>query len=297
MEHLNSLQPFYNELHKLREIYPNAIINQITLKGNFSRGIALDTATRSNYINDNDIIFFIDVDITYRTESLERIRKNTIQHKQVYLPIVFSQYDPKRIQHHYHQPSSDEQNFTFKFDNNYDFYHNVNINYETGYFRQYGYGICAIYKSDILHPAINGFNTDINGWGLEDVKFLEKIIKLNQKPLLVLTNTAADENTVAVVDDHALVADFNKQKESPSSGATTGAHEKPLRILIFRSVDPSLVHVFHDIHCDENLEESQYVMCLGTKANTFGSYKQIESVLLNNKSIIEFISMINVNTK
>eukprot|EP00058_Branchiostoma_floridae_P011136 XP_002596624.1 hypothetical protein BRAFLDRAFT_78480 [Branchiostoma floridae] len=42
-------------------------------------------------------------------------------------------------------------------------------------------------------------------------------------------------------------------------------------INIFRATDPGLVHVYHPIHCDPLLPEKQYKMCLGSKANTYGS--------------------------
>ncbi|XP_066294539.1 chondroitin sulfate synthase 1-like [Branchiostoma lanceolatum] len=42
-------------------------------------------------------------------------------------------------------------------------------------------------------------------------------------------------------------------------------------IKIFRVTDPGLVHVYHPIHCDPQLSERQYKMCLGSKANTYGS--------------------------
>lgn len=229
------------------------------MAGNFSRGKALDTAARSSFISSKDIIFFVDVDMIFQEESLDRIRINTIEHKQVYLPIVFSQYDPKRV----HRRANVS-------------YLSEDVAYESGYFRQFGYGICAIYKSDIMNPLINGFNTDITGWGLEDVKFLEQIIKLNQKPRAMLLNTA----------DTATM-------NSPNVGPFITSIEKSLRLSVFRAPDPSLVHVFHPIECDRNLEESQYLMCIGTKANTFGSYKQIESVLLSNKSIIEYFAVVN----
>lgn len=254
------LQPFLNELSKLKVAFPAATINYITLNGNFSRGKALDIAARSSYINDNDIIFFIDVDMTFRKETLDRVRRNTIIHRQVYFPIVFSQYDPSRVRHSDVVPN-DPDNM---------------LGYESGFFRQFGYGICAIYKSDILNPNIDGFNTDITGWGLEDVKMLERIIKLNQNKPSQLLNTA----------DGA---------DGPSSIALNYESLKPKMLSVFRSPDDTLIHVFHPINCDKNLEESQYQMCQGTKANTLGSYKQIESVLLSNRTIMEYLFVNRLN--
>lgn len=251
----NDLMPYYQELNKLQIKYPLTRINHITLNGNFSRGIALNEATHSTFIRMEQIIFFIDVDIVFNQQSLDRIRMNTIKRKQVYLPIVFSEYNPHR------------ENIAI-----------TEFGQESGYFRQFGFGICAIYKIDIMHPDINGFNVDITGWGLEDVKFLERIVKLNQKPNVLMANTA-DAPTDIVHDDGGDGADRTNQK--------------PITLSIFRSADPSLVHVYHDIYCDKMLNEAQYVMCLGTKANTLGSYKYIESLFVGNKTIVEYIAAIN----
>lgn len=262
------LLPYYNEVEKLQRKYPQATLNHLTIQGNFSRGIALNQATHSEHIQMDDIIFFIDVDIIFERVSLERIRLNTIKRKQVYLPIVFSQYNPngwnERITstNRYHQFVDDDS---------------LNLDYEKGYFRQFGYGICAIYKIDILHPAINGFDTNITGWGLEDVKFLEKIINLNIKSSLSIKNTIDQVPVSSTIP-------------TPISLSSTSL---PLTLAIFRAPDPTLVHVYHDIYCDKTLNESQYFMCLGTKANTFGSYKYIESIFINNRTIIDYIAGIN----
>lgn len=196
--------------------------------------------------------------MTFQKETLDRVRRNTILHRQVYFPIVFSQYDPNRVQYS-NVPLSNE---------------NV-LGYESGFFRQFGFGICAIYKSDILNPNINGFNTDITGWGLEDVKLLERIIKLNQNQPSQLLNTAEgnDEPSVPLNDQNV----------------------KPKMLSVFRSPDDTLIHVFHPINCDKTLEESQYQMCQGTKANTLGSYKLIESVLLSNRTLMEYLFVNRLN--
>lgn len=247
------LKSFDEKISNLKEKYLNEKINYLTLSGNFSRGKALDAATRSSLINNDAILFFIDVDVTFQHETLLRIRKNTIRQKQIYLPIVFSQYDPEKIVENQSRHST-------------NFINNNMLSYDndSGYFRQFGYGICSIYKSDILHPDIDGFNTDINGWGLEDVKFLEKILKIGQKSFSVLLN---------IVDDN----DIKIQKPM-----------NKINLSVFRSPDPSLIHIFHPIYCDQNLDESQYNMCIGTKANTLGSYRRIETTLLRNQTIKQF---------
>lgn len=248
----SNLQLFYDEMDKLKEKYTKSPINHITIKGNFSRGVALNQAIHSDHIQSNDIIFFIDVDITFKRTSIERIRLNTKMHRQVYLPIVFSEYNTKVW-------ARTQYDGSIEFDENVP----LNLSYNRGYFRQFGYGICAIFKADILHPDVNGFNDDITGWGLEDVKFLEKLVKLHQTPVSSILNGQNSANSSAV----------------PLS----------LGLSLFRAPDPTLVHIYHDIYCDKSLSESQYAMCVGTKANTLGSYKHIESIFMNNQTIIDYM--------
>lgn len=270
--------------------YPKNGINYIILNGNFSRGIALDRASRSNYVSDNDILFYIDVDIVFNQESIERIRRNTIKHKQVYLPIVFSEYDARRrIKRDYVDMSNKilktqmESNGWIsstvaylkhssgyledflRYYSEYVSHINDSITDTRGYFRQFGYGIVSIFRSDALNSKINGFDTDIKGWGLEDVKFLEKIIASNQQQSQKLLDIA-DGKTI----------------DNTST-------ENSFMLKLIRAPDPSLVHIFHPIECDKGLDEAQYKMCLGTKANTLGSYRNVEFNVINNKSILDYV--------
>ncbi|KAL1517137.1 hypothetical protein ABEB36_000943 [Hypothenemus hampei] len=48
---------------------------------------------------------------------------------------------------------------------------------------------------------------------------------------------------------------------------------------IVRSVDPGLIHVFHEVKCDSSdLDEEQRSMCLGTKASTVGSLYSLQKL-------------------
>lgn len=266
----DNLSPFINELKKLQQKYPIAEINYVICGGNFSRGIALNMAIHSKYIELDDIIFFVDVDITFNFASIDRIRMNTMKNKQVYLPIVFSEYNPRGWKNESTYITNDYNEFNFNYSKNIE----DKLDYNSGYFRQFGFGICAIFKIDILHPSINGFNTDITGWGLEDVKFLEKIVKMNVNSTQLLRSNQRFnliESTFGITP--------NPMPEQLS----------PLILKIFRAPDPSLVHVYHNINCDKKLNESQYSMCLGTKANTIGNFKYLESIFITNKAILNLL--------
>lgn len=251
------LRKHLKPLIELNNKYRNQKINYIHLNQDFSRGVALDTASRSSYISDNDIILFIDVDMVFSQVTLDRIRYNTIQSRQVYFPIVFSEYEPSE-----ENPPYDTH-----------FNKNVEVTNNTGYFRQYGFGICAIYKSDIFDPDINGFDRDITGWGLEDVKFLERLVKVGKRKTFHLENTSE------------MLPEYNRTK-----------HDER-QLSIFRAPDPSLIHVFHSIFCDRSLDPAQYTMCLGTKANTIGSTHYMEQLFLSNPENVNFIRKINLGNE
>lgn len=156
----NSMKNTIDLINNFKLNYKNSIINIIINdNNNFSRANALNTGVSLS--NDDDLLFFIDVDIVFKAESLVKIRYNTIIDKQIYFPIVFSQFNPKIVYRN----------------NNY--YDHFTINEDTGYWRQFGFGIVSIYKRDYL--KIGGFNISINGWGQEDVDFFEKSIKSNVK--------------------------------------------------------------------------------------------------------------------
>ncbi|XP_025288241.1 chondroitin sulfate synthase 3 [Canis lupus familiaris] len=189
--------------------YPNAEMTLIPMKGEFSRGLGLEMAS-SQFDNDT-LLLFCDVDLIFRGDFLQRCRDNTIQGQQVYYPIIFSQYDPK-VTNGGNPPTDDDFVFSKK----------------TGFWRDYGYGITCIYKSDLL--GAGGFDTSIQGWGLEDVDLYNKVILSGLRP--------------------------------------------------FRSQEVGVVHIFHPVHCDPNLDPKQYKMCLGSKASTFASTMQLAELWL-----------------
>ena len=51
---------------------------------------------------------------------------------------------------------------------------NVQINEFTGYWRSFGFGMLAIYKSDF--SLLPGFSDKIKGWGEEDIDLANKVI-------------------------------------------------------------------------------------------------------------------------
>lgn len=260
--------------------YERRAITTIKQYGEFSRGVAIDRAIQSSYIKDNDIIFLVDVDIFFTPMTLQRIRQNTIRNQQIYLPIVFSEYNPELVSNTTIPSLSSSLAFntiTSAYDGNYlsdyramhlnyQFYTNASINEDNGYFREFGYGLASIYKCDIINSKINGFVTDVKGWGLEDVKFLERILSASHQ-----------------VQNQLLLNIADGKSESELKNFTN------FNLDVFRAPDSSLVHIFHQIVCDKQLEKSQYKMCLGTKSNTLGNFKLLKEKYFLKRDFMEFI--------
>lgn len=214
----NELEEFNNNLNLIKitqEKYPKHELYYKIVTEAFSRGRALQYGL--DMCQNEDLLFFIDVDIVFNRLSLQRIRLNTVKHKQIYFPIVYSLYSPKFL-------NESEDNSVFV---------ELNLDNRKGFWRQFGFGIASIFKCDFV--TLGGFNTSIAGWGVEDVIFFESAIK----------------------------SDFK----------------------IIRSVDPHLVHIYHSIKCDNNLEDAQKNMCIGTKANILGSLYDVQNFYLKYKHL------------
>nr|CDQ05631.1 BMA-SQV-5, isoform a [Brugia malayi] len=121
----------------------------------FNRGIALSRG--ADILGPDALMFFIDVDILFTCDTLDRVIRNTVRGAQVYFPIVFSEYSPETW--------SDSDRLLS------DAFH---YGRKRGYFRHFGFGLVSIYKSDL--DLIGGMNLNIQGWGMEDVDFFERCV-------------------------------------------------------------------------------------------------------------------------
>jgi chondroitin sulfate synthase len=148
-----------NILQKLQMKYPLAKINVVLASGSFARAEALELGASKYDDKMDNLLFFVDVDMVFTSRTLNRIRINTIKGKQAYFPIVFSEFDPN-----------------FSYEGNSTVRNHFVVDRDRGYWRQFGYGIVSVYKSDL--KATGGFDTGIHGWGKEDVDLFEKFVSI-----------------------------------------------------------------------------------------------------------------------
>ncbi|KAJ3641045.1 hypothetical protein Zmor_027571 [Zophobas morio] len=197
-------------IEDVQRTYGSDAVVAIYTNETFSRARALERGL--SLLSGDDLVLFMDVDMIFHPRSLQRVRQNTVKEKSVYFPIVYSLYNPRLLNRTY--------------PDNYSFFIDDIVDEDSGFWRQFGFGIVSLYKSDYV--GLGGLNLLISGWGFEDVTFYDNAIKSS------------------------------------------------LRIM--RSVDPNLIHVYHSIECDINLDAAQKTMCLGTQANMLGSLKQLQKV-------------------
>ncbi|KAG5314396.1 CHSS1 synthase, partial [Pseudoatta argentina] len=153
----NTFNKTIDLIEQLKYKYRSASMEVLPVSGGFSRARALDLGVSK--LQTDDLMLFIDVDVVFTGSALNRIRLNTLPGRRIYFPIVFSQYDPKVV----YGDVKKQDKFI--------------INEISGHWRQYGFGIVSLYKSD--YHTVGGLDLSIQGWGKEDVEFFEKAVKSN----------------------------------------------------------------------------------------------------------------------
>ena len=104
-------------------------------------------------------MFLCDIDMKIEPHFFSRCRQNAKLGSTVYMPIVFSLYNPNIV----------FRNSVYKSDVAF------NISEHTGTWRPYGYGMVCLYKPDYMR--IGGFNLRIDGWGGEDYSLYLRYVK------------------------------------------------------------------------------------------------------------------------
>ncbi|XP_045513002.1 chondroitin sulfate synthase 1 [Pieris brassicae] len=194
----------------------------------------------------DDLAFFIDVDMMFNHITLRRIRINTVKYHQVYFPIVFSEYNPEVVNGDDFNKFKDEPAVS-----------NSNL----------GKFVDEVPKTDRQ---------------LADLKYSKEIDDdfgyFRQYGFGILSIFKCDFERVGGFDlkikgwGYEDVQFFETLIKS--------------NLTVYRIADESLVHKFHSVDCDKNLEKSQFLMCLGTKASTYGSEKHMTYYMLNHPEVL-----------
>lgn len=138
-----------------RNKYPLSMIIVVEGKGTFSRGKALHLAMAQ--LRSHELAFMCDIDMVVSRQFIDRCRKNTLQGKRVYYPEFFKLYNLDYVYRDGVYPIK------------------VPLKRKHGHWAYYSFGMLCIYKSD--YSAAGGMNTNIIGWGEEDVKFFESVVR------------------------------------------------------------------------------------------------------------------------
>ena len=135
--------------------YKKAQITVMEGTGVFSRGRALHLGMST--LSPEELAFHCDVDMTIQTQFLQRCRKNAIRGRRVYYPEFFKLYNLDYVYFNRVRPKK------------------IPLKRQHGHWASYSFGMLCIYKSD--YDEVGGMDTTIIGWGEEDVKFYEMVLK------------------------------------------------------------------------------------------------------------------------
>lgn len=212
----------------------------------FSRGAALTEGLK--LCDSDDLVFFIDVDIMFNFDSLRRIRIHTIKYNNVYFPIVFSEYNPDVV--------NGEDYNKFK-------------------------GETVTVDADIESEA------QVE----EEVKTEKELTNLKYSKEINDDNGYFRQYGFGILGIYKC--DFERIGGFDLTIKGWGKEDVQLfetliksNLTVYRIADDSIVHIFHSVDCDKGLEKSQFLMCLGTKASTYGSEKHMAYYMLNHPDVL-----------
>lgn len=146
----------------------------------------------------DSLLFLCDIDVIFNQEFIKNVQNIVQLNRQVYFPIIFSEYDKSKpgyndnillhekfvVGGNYENPdipraisgAMSGASFADQPENRNNL--PIKIKESTGCWREYGYGLAAMYQSDLI--SVGSFDTHVQGWGLEDVDLYSRFVANNQ---------------------------------------------------------------------------------------------------------------------
>lgn len=139
---------------------PSSRIRVVDGAGRFARGAGLHVA--SEKFPGDHILFFVDVDLNVSAQAIRRCRLNAVRGQRVYFPVFFKMYNLSFVERHFRGVAR------------------YLIARHNGHWAHYSYGPVCIYADD--YRKAGGYEIAAEGWGNEDVDFLERTLKAGLEP-------------------------------------------------------------------------------------------------------------------
>eukprot|EP00731_Ephydatia_muelleri_P009176 Em0004g1514a len=139
---------------------PSSSVSLVDGGGEFARGAGLHLA--SERFPGDQILFFVDVDLSVSAQAIHRCRLNAVRGQRVYFPVFFKLYNASFVGRNFRGETR------------------YLVARHNGHWAHYSYGAVCLYADD--YRRAGGFELGARGWGNEDVDFLERTLKVGLEP-------------------------------------------------------------------------------------------------------------------